>query len=577
MEKTKRQKYEVIRSQLTLERASFLPLWRELAEYILPSRPQFLVSDTNKGDRRNTRIIDSTATQCADVLKAGISSGVTSPARDWKRLSTPNPQTMESGDVKAWLDQVNDDMSTIFLRSNLYNALPVVYGDLPVFATTAMMVEEDFENVIHSTVFPVGSFMVGVDSKGKVNIFMREFRMTVRQLIEKFGEMDGNGDVTNWKNFSLHVKHLWEDGQKEAWIEVCHIICPNDEYDDSRLSAKYKKYASCYYERGSSETSANYMEREDTYLRESGYDLFPILLVRWEVKGQDTYGTNCPGIKARGDIKQLQLGEKRIMQAIEKMINPAMVGDPSLRTAKTSILPGDVTWVAEVDGNAKFRPAYQIDPRINEMEAKQEQIRERIKSVFHTNAILSFLNDERSQPRTKAEVDQIAQEKLTVFGPILEQLNCDLLDPLIDLTFEIMVRQGRVPEPPQELQGVELKVEYISIMAQAQKLVGVSGVERCVKFGLDVFSITQNPADLDKIDFDQTMDVYGDLTSVPAGVIRTDEAVQEMRQSRAEAQKQQQEAEHLAMAAKGAKDLAGADLEKPSLLKQLVKPEPVAA
>ncbi len=572
MIETKRQKYEMLRGKLSLERSSFMSTWRDLGDYILPRRPRFLVTDTNKGDRRNSRIVDSTATTAADTLRSGISSAVTPTARDWKRLATPNPATMEAGDVKAWLDQVNEDMSTIFLRSNLYNSLPTIYGDIIVFGTAALFVEEDFETVLHTTVFPVGSFMAACDSKGRVNVFMRDFRMTVRQVIEMFGTLDGNGDVTNWENFSQAVKELWEKGDKECWVEVCHVIQPNDEYDDSKLDAKFKRFSSCYYEKGVGEKSpANYMEREDKYLRESGYDIFPVLLVRWETTGEDVYATNCPGMKALGDIKQLQLQVKRLSQALEKMINPSMVGDPSLKKATVSTIPGDVTWVAELDGKPKFRPAYQIDPPIAEMEAANEQIRERIRKVFFERAITSFLNDQRAQPRTKAEVDQIAEEKLSIFGPVLQQLDRDLLNGLIDIAFNYMDRQGRLPPIPEELDSVELKVEYMSVMAQAMKRVGIDGLERTVSFVAQLAEAKQDVTVWDKIDTDQTTDVFGDFMSVPPGIVRSDEDVEEIRTARQRAQQEQQAKEELLAATEGAKNLASAELDKPSALKELLQ------
>lgn len=568
---TKRQKYEKLRAKLILERSSFISLWRDLADYILPRRPRFFVTDTNKADRRSTRIVDSTATMAADTLRSGISSGVTSPARDWKRLATPNPATMQNGKVKAWLDSVNEDMSGIFLRSNLYNSLPIVYGDIGVFGTGAMFVEEDFENVLHSTVFPIGSFMAGIDSKGRVNTFIRDFRMTVRQLVDEFGIKDSKGDVTNWENFSLAVKSLYEQGDLEAWVDVCHVIQPNEEYDDSKLNAKYKRFSSCYYERGLAEKSTPSTEMEDKYLRESGYDIFPVLLVRWETTGEDTYATNCPGMKALGDIKQLQVQVKRVAQAMEKMINPPMVGHTELQGQKVTSIPGDVTWAAETDGKPKFRPAYQINPPLAEMEESNETLRQRIRRVFFEPAITSFLNDQRAQPRTKAEVDQIAEEKLSIFGPVFQQLNRDLLDPLVEIAFSYMERQGRLPPPPDELEGVDLKIEYLSVMAQAQKRVGIEGLERTVQFIAEMANAKQDPTVWDKLDTDQTADVFSDFMSIPPGIIRSDEAVEEMRLARQKAQEEEQAAAELAAGAKAVKDLAGAQTEKPSALKELLQ------
>jgi len=570
---SKRKQLETLRATLANERTSFEAHWRDLGDYILPRRPRFTVSDVNRGDRRNQKIIDATATLAARTLRSGMMAGITSPARDWKRLTTPDPDLAEFGPVKSWLHIVNQRMSTAFLRSNLYQSLPIVYGDLGVFGTAAMMIEEDLEDVIRCYTFPIASYMIANNDKLKVDVFFREFRMTVRQLVMKFGQKDAKTGRPMWEHFSTQVKNLWERGDYEQWIDVCHVIRPNSEYNPDMIHSKYKKYASCYYEKGyMGGAETNYMTGADDnrYLRESGYDYFPVLCPRWEVTGEDVYATDCPGMTALGDIKQLQLGEKRAAEAIDKMVRPPMTGPSSLKNAKASILPGDITFVDVREGQQGFRPAHEVRPQIQDLEYKQDQVRQRIRRAFFEDLFLMLANTDRREI-TAREIEERHEEKLLALGPVLEQLNQDMLDPLIDITFDMMVRQGVIPEPPEELQGVNLKVEYISIMAQAQKLIGISGVERFAGFVGNIASQTGDPTVLDKVDVDQMIDVYGDLTSVPPGIVRPDEAVEAIRTNRAQAQQAAQKAEMIAGGAKAAKDLASADMSGDNALTRLLE------
>ena len=401
------------------------------------------------------------------------------------------------------------------------------------------------------------------------NVFYRDFRMTVRQLIEKFG-MDKDTKEVDWSKFSDYIKSSWDNGQTETWVDVCHVIKPNDEWDSKAVSSKYKKFISCYFERGTSlNANGNYLQNQDgdKFLSEMGYDYFPVLCPRWEITGEDVYGTNCPGMEALGDIKQLMLGERRIMQAIEKMINPPMIGPTSLRNAKATILPGDITYMDAREGQQGFRPAHEVNFRIQEMEAKQGQVRQRISRTFYEDLFLMLANSDRREI-TAREIDERHEEKLLALGPVLEQLNQDLLDPLIDITFDMMNRQGLIPEPPEELQGLPLKVEYISILAQAQKAVGIGGVERFSMFVNNVAKV--HPETMDKVNADELIDVYGDLTSVPPKIIRTDDQVQELRQQRAKAQQQQAQSEQIQQQAKAAKDLSQSSMEGNNLLTELV-------
>src|SRR3990167_3541625 len=184
---TRWQRDERLRATLELERTSFIAHWRDLSDYILPRRSRFTVTDVNKGDRRNLKIIDSSATLAARTLRSGMMAGVTSPSRPWFRLTTAEPGLAQMGEVKAWLPLVTQRMEDVFRRSNLYNSLPVMYGDLGVFGTAAMYVEEDFTgDVIRTMPFPIGSYMMGLNERMVVDVLVREFQMTVRQIVQTF-------------------------------------------------------------------------------------------------------------------------------------------------------------------------------------------------------------------------------------------------------------------------------------------------------------------------------------------------------------------------------------------------------
>jgi len=560
-----RKDFEILRGQLENERSSFTSHWRDLSDHILPRRQRFTTTDTNRGDKKNQKIIDSTATLAVRTLRSGMMSGITSPARPWFKLATPDPSLNEFQPVKDWLTNVADRMSTVFLRSNLYNVLPIIYGDIGTFGTGAMLMEEDPDGVVKFYPFPIGSYALAQDSTLRSNVFFREFRLTVQQLVDKFGETDEKGNII-WDNFSSYVKDMYQQGSKQSWIDIYHFIFPNKHYDANKLSAKFKKFSSIYYEKGSYTGQYDSLNADNRFLRLSGYDFFPVLTPRWEVTAEDVYGTDCPGMTALGDIRQLQLGEKRSMQAIDKMVNPPMVGPSSMKNSKASILPGDITYIDGRDAGA-FKEAHQINFNIQALEGKQTQVRERIRRSFFEDLFLMLSMSDRRQI-TAREIEERHEEKLLALGPVLEQLNQDLLNPLIDNTFNIMVEQGLLPTPPEELQGLDLKVEYISIMAQAQKLIGIGAVERTVGFISQMGQV--DPTALDKIDIDQTIDVYGDLTSTPPGIIRSDEAVANIRAQREQAAQQASQQAQAEQAVNSAKTLSETSVEGENALNAIL-------
>lgn len=524
-------------AELTTERSSFIRHWQDLSDYILPRQARFTVTDRNRGDRRNSKIVDNTATLAVRTLSSGMMSGITSPARPWFQLATPDPSLNEFTPVKLWLDLVKQRMSTVFLRSNLYTTLPITYADLGVFGTNAFAVLEDDEDVIRCYPFPIGSYAIGTSHRGNTDSVYREYQMTARQLVSQFGI----------ENVSIATKNLYERGNGEAWIDVVHAVEPNPDYDERKAESRYKRFRSCYYEKGAD---------GENMLRRSGFDDFPVMAPRWSLTGEDIYG-HSPGMDALGDIKALQLEQKRKAQAIDKMVNPPMTAPSSLRNSRASLLPGDVTYVDVQSGQQGFAPAYEINPRINELMLDIQENQGRIRRAFFEDLFLMIANDQRSNI-TAREIQERHEEKLLMLGPVLERLNDELLDPLIDRTFNIMTRMGLIPPPPKELQGMDLSVEYISVMAQAMKLTGITGIERFMAFAGNMAQA--NPEVMDKIDFDQAIDEYANMVGTPPSLVRDDDTVAQVRKQRAEQQAQMQQAELAAQGAQTVKTLSQTQL-----------------
>ncbi|EOK1462282.1 portal protein [Escherichia coli] len=478
-------------AQLESERQSFEPHWRELSDYINPRGSRFLTSEVNRNDRRNTRIIDSTGTMAARTLASGMMSGITSPARPWFRLATPDPEMMDYGPVKLWLEAVQNRMNDMFNKSNLYQSLPQLYGSLGTYSTGAMAVLEDDEDIIRTMPFPIGSYYLANSPRGSVDTCFRKFSMTVRQLVQEFG----------LNNVSESVKSMWEIGTYEKWIEVMHSVYPNIDRDTSKLDSKNKPFKSVYYEVGGD---------NDKLLRESGFDEFPIMAPRWEVNGEDVYGSSCPGMLALGPVKALQLLQKRKSQLIDKATNPPMVAPTSLKNQRASLLPGDITYIDQITGQDGFRPAYLVNPSTADLVADIQDTRQIINSAYFVDLFMMLQNiNTRSMP--VEAVIEMKEEKLLMLGPVLERLNDECLNPLIDRAFSMMVRKNMLPPPPDAMEGMPLKVEYISVMAQAQKSIGLSSLASTVNF---IGQLAQaKPEALDKLNVDQAIDAFADMSS----------------------------------------------------------------
>lgn len=566
--KTKRERDISLVAQMDMERSSFISHWRDIADYILPRRARFNTNDTNKGDKRNQKIIDGTATLAARTLRSGMMAGLTSPARPWFRLTVPNDEMADLPSVKMWLHDVTKRMNSVMLKSNLYKTLPEVYGDMGNFGTGCMFIEPDAEKVFRCYVFPIGSYMLANDDKNRVRVFARDFRMTVRQIVMKFGKVSPEGKV-DLSNLSQYVIDLWQQNQTEVWIDLCHVIQPNPEFNPKMSASKYKRYISRYFEVGTSGDKGYLTKDYDKYLSEAGYDYFPVLAPRWQTTGEDVYGTDCPGMTALGDVRQLQVEQKRKAQGIEKGINPPMVGPSHLRKSKASILPGDITFTDEREGTKGFRKAHDVQLDLGNLIDDIRDIRNIIRRSYYEDLFLMIAQSDR-RTVTATEINERVEEKNFSLGPLLEQSNGDLYDPMIDIIYLLMDERGMIPPPPPELADIDLKVEYISVMAQAQKMVGVSTLERYSSFASEIGTVTQDRRAMLKTRWDEILDDYAERSGINPNLIRSDEEVDEIMEHEAQIAQQQRTLEGAQLAGKAAKDLAGATLEKDSALKRLV-------
>lgn len=558
------------KSAMKTERTSFEPHWRDISEVISTRTSRFLRSDRNRGEKVSKKIINETATIALRTLESGMMAGMSSPARPWFVLGPPDPGMKKFGPVRDWLDTVTKIMLEAFARSNLYSALPKAYGSIGGYGTGAFGVLDDDKEIFRCYPFPVGSFYVDCNHRLNVDACYREFSMTVRQVVERYGKKDMRTGSAKWDNFSKVVKDAYQKGNYGMWVPMTHAVETNIFADTESILSREKPYISVYYEDDGD---------KDRALNVSGFDEFPIMVPRWHVNGEDVYGTRCPGMDALGATKMLQLEERRKYQIIDKIWNPPMNADAMLRNTGTDLLPGGMNWTPgmSMTGNLGLRPVHDIHPSaVNVIREDIQDVCERIRRTFYEDLMLMMATSDNSQ-MTAREVEERHSEKLLVLGPMMEQQNDDLFDRLIDRTFNSMMRRGKLPPPPPELENQSLRVEYISLMAQAQKLIGVSSHERFIGF-VGQLAAAQAAGGVpstawDKVDINESIDEYGISTGITGKIIRSNEEVEVIQTSRAKAQQSAQMAAQMPALAQGAgamKTLSETSLEGDTALQRLM-------
>ncbi len=531
--------------QLKSERASWLAHWQEITAYILPRNGRYFVQDRNRGTRRHNNIYDNTGTRALRTLGAGMMAGATSPARQWFRLGTADPDLNKHPPVKMWLDDVGKRMQLVFQRSNTYRSLHMMYEELGAFGTAAAIILPERNNVIHHYPVTAGEYCLATDYQGRVTTMYREFEKTVSELVREFGR----------ENCSNNVQNLYDRGSLDQWITVVHVIEPRADRDVRKRDSKNMPWKSCYFEVGSD---------PDRYLRVSGFQYFPVVAPRWSVVGGDIYG-HSPGMEALGDVKQLQHEQLRKAQVIDYQTKPPLQVPTSMKNRDVESLPGGISFV---DGGSQgIKPAFEVNLNLQHLLMDIQDVRDRVRGSFYADLFLMLANATDTR-MTATEVAERHEEKLLMLGPVLERLHNELLDPLIDITFSHMVAAGEIPPIPPELQGMELSVEFVSMLAQAQRAIGTNAVDRFVG---NLGAIAQfKPDVLDNFDSDKWAESYSDMLGVDPHLIVAGKQVAVIREARnkamaakeqsATAQQQSQTVKNLAQSPTGQSENALKDV-----------------
>lgn len=542
MNDVNKNKYTIRLQTLRQERSSWEGHWQEISDYILPRKGIYDGQRPNDGRRKGGKIIDSTATRALRILAAGLQGGLTSPARPWFRLGISDRDMARHKSVREWISQVESTMYRALARSNFYSCIHSLYTELAGFGTGILYCEPDVDRGIRFRTLTAGEYSLATDEQGRVDTVYREFKMTARQLEKRFGKDALPANVQT----SLNVN-------RDHWFDVLHVVQPRDEFDSQKIDKHNMPFESVFLLSG----------KGGHVLSESGFMENPYMVPRWDTSAMDVYGRS-PAMDVLADVKMLMEMSKSQIQAVHLTLRPPMKV-PSMYSRRLNLLPGGQNPV-EQNQQDSISPLYQVRPDLAGVSGKIQDVRTAIREGFYNDIFMMMAGSNR-RVITAAEVAERHEEKLIQLGPVIERQHTELLDPLIDRVFGILYRAGQLPEAPSILDGADIKVDYISVLAQAQKMVGTQSIQSLSDFVGRLAAA--NPDVLDKVDMDRAVDDYAELIGVPNGIVRSGDEVEKFRDSRREALFQQQQMQqNLEAASKGSgiiKDLTLAGLNPAEL------------
>jgi hypothetical protein len=495
--------------KLKSQRQNWESHWQEVADYMMPRKAD-VTKTRSQGDKRTEVIFDSSPLHAVELLSASLHGMLTNPSTPWFSLKFKNIDGGEDEDAaNEWLEDTTEKMYEVFNRSNFQQEIFELYHDLITFGTAAMFIEEDAEDVVRFSTRHIGEIYISENNKGKIDTIFRKFKISARSAITQFG-----ANNVSSKLLTIANKNPFEE------IELLHVVYPRDTFDPKKKDAKNMQYASVYIEIDSKEQ-----------ISESGFNEFPYVVPRYLKASFEIYGRS-PAMTALPDVKMLNEMCKTTIKAAQKQVDP-----PLLVPDDGFILP-----VRTVPGGLNFYRSGTRD-RIEPLNIgannplglnMEEQRRNAIRDTFYVNQLMM----QNGPQMTATEVVQRNEEKMRLLGPVLGRLQSELLRPLIDRTFAIILRKKLFRPVPDFLNGKDIQIEYVSPLAKAQRSSELQSIMRAIEiFG----SLSQVSPVFDFVNIDNLVMHLADIVGVPAKVLNSKAEVNAIRQQKQQQAMQQQQ------------------------------------
>jgi hypothetical protein len=499
-------------------------LMQSIGRLVAPYRSEFYkpLATSAEVQWERPEVVDSTAVADSNLLASKIHTNLTSPATKWYELRFRSDD-LNDGAPKEWLEDADKRTWWELGETDFDTEVAELYLDLVVFGTSIIMVEpkKDIEwDGADFTTFPIQDTYFEMGGDNLPSRVYRKFRYTKLQIQERFdvdegfdwGENDSSSEVDTKYDVIFCV--YWRDRDSEPEKALAPELRP--------VGYKY------------------IFKRTNHQFEEGGYYEYPAMVVRWRKTAGTDWGYS-PSMVLMPDIRQLQEVVSQNSEARAKHIDPPLKTTDRGLIQDGDLTPGSLLFVQEMDELAPVFPPIDMRPGVEEVERLQEAI--------HRGYLLDMLQMKESPQMTATEVRARLEEIMQTMAPTLGRLKNDLLIPVVEKMFNMMMRSGQFEQAPEELSGVELDIQFTSPLARAQEGDMARGYEIWLAgiMGMAEF----NPGILDNVDFDDVARRTARLLGVASESLNTEEEVTEVRQAKAEKQEAMEQAQMMQEAGKG--------------------------
>lgn len=518
---------ELINQYSTLEsrRAPWDPIHRDIIDYIHPARKYF--PQDGETTRDKTYLYNSRAVLDLRIASSGFLGYTANRRAPWYILQFDDYAVNRKPGVGKFLEEAGRILSSWFTRTSFYEALAEAAPDGLALGTGYIFSQENIGNPNKSfwlAKHPKAVF-IAENPSGEVDTFCELVYTTNRALAENYGERIGEANIQRAKDRPFEGK------------TIRLSVFPRDRrFDQYRLHQNRPIHPRMEY------TGVYWDPQENKILDVVGYWEFPLLAWRCRRDG-DWYGTG-PGFDVIGDtLVGNQMGRSRL-QLGNLIADPPMLSSKGLE-GSDDLVPGLHIYKSKETDTIEPVPLGANYPIAIDNEKRQDEIIDE-----HFMIPLYRMLQQATGKMTAREVIERLGEKISILGPQVGGYEKQVLQPAIRRGFNINLRAGKLPDPPQAFKdalaaGSSLKVEFVGFFSQAQKkYYQTTNISAAVEVAAGVGQFF--PDSLHVIKGDDLMREGLEAAGAPASTIRDDKELAEFRDQLAAAQQAAKE-EQLAM------------------------------
>jgi len=529
-----------INENLKADRSLWDSQWQEIADNIV-FRKASIVGKQTTGSKLTQKMYDSTATMAGEDLAAWIHGNLTSMGMEWFFLKTKGKE--DNKDMQEALDECGERQFAAIRESNFAGEWLEALNDLVTFCTGGLYVEENEVtkpgfNGFNFISMPPGTYATMEGRDGRVQGIFREYELRAQEAFDRWGETVSD-DVKKNVKLNPSAKHMF--------LHAC--------FPKTWFGGKHKTQLEF--------ASYNIDISKKIIMQVGGYDDFPFFIIPWRRESGESYGrgpgwTALPEVKTAHKVGELSLKEWALgIWPPVTMVENGVIG--SVRQT-----PGGIT-VVRKDGDVK---PWETGARYSDNRLKREDLQQTIREIFHMDKVKFLPPRDQMGQTTAYEVARRYQLSQQLLGPTHGNIVFHGLDRIVETTFNMMNRAGAFQDFA-ELLPVELKVEYESPLARAQKIQDIEAITNTIEAVAPIAEV--KPDIMDNFKLDDTAVHVAKSLGYPAKLLNSEDERGELREARAKAEEKQQQLEQAALAAKAAKDAAGAAKDLPPEMAEMMR------